>query len=211
MKSYIPVLLSFLVTTSAIPTSLDKRQNLNAAAYNAVPVVADAAAPMGDAPAASFSYSPSSAASAAAAAATESVTVIAASQPVSSPTPIPISDVCQPRSPGAGPTVSNPDTADAFTSFAQFSSDATNAQVPLGYTRILTASNSAAQDSTYMMYQLFSSYDTAGCAALCTSNRGCNSFNICKYVIGCFRSPMLLSMTLACELTLLQTMNVVRA
>jgi len=168
----------------ALATPVRKRQNIDFAAYDAVPVLPDIAAPAGDVPPAQVTYAPSVVASAAAAAATEAVIIGGADAAVSAVSKRSVAEVvkrnaCDPRAAGNGPTAV-PDTPQGFQAYSAFSGKATGAVTPVGYQSIVTSGNAAAQDSTYMTYKMMSSYDPNACATFCQSQQGCNSFNICK-------------------------------
>ncbi|KAL0464983.1 hypothetical protein QR685DRAFT_539543 [Neurospora intermedia] len=84
-----------------------------------------------------------------------------------------------------GPKVS-PDIPEAFTSYADFATAATDAvkaaNVPFGYAAVpnFVNLNAVAQDKSYITYtsSKLTSYDPKKCAAICDATAGCTSFNI---------------------------------
>ncbi|KAJ4418303.1 hypothetical protein N0V85_001503 [Neurospora sp. IMI 360204] len=85
-----------------------------------------------------------------------------------------------------GPQVSNPDTPEAFTSYADFATAATDAtkaaNVPSGYAVVPNFVNlkAVAKDKSYITYtsSKLTTYDPKKCAAICDTLAGCTSFNI---------------------------------
>ncbi|KAK3351749.1 hypothetical protein B0H65DRAFT_132905 [Neurospora tetraspora] len=85
-----------------------------------------------------------------------------------------------------GPHVSSPDTPEAFTSYADFATAATDAtkaaNVPSGYAVVPNFVNlkAVAKDKSYITYtsSKLSFYDPKKCAAICDTMAGCTSFNI---------------------------------
>lgn len=92
---------------------------------------------------------------------------------------------CDPRTSGIP---NNPDvdgqTDTVFQGYSGFktASAAANNVVP-GFTTVVSGSNYAASDSTYMGYQMVKSYSPSQCAAACNSMSGCQSFNICMFLV----------------------------
>jgi len=181
---YIATTMMALVGLSLATPIVQKRQNIDFAAYDAIPDLPDVAAPAGDSKPAIVTYAPSAVASAAAQAMTATTGAIAAAVTDVNKRSVNVlarrSSVCSANTPGAGDVVNNPDTAAAFQAFSNFGNNATQAVVPVGYKRVVTNGTGAASDSTYMTYKMMSSYDTAGCMTFCQSQQGCNSFNICR-------------------------------
>lgn len=186
---YLPVVVAALVGLSSA-TPLQKRQDIDFDAYEAVPQLPDVAAPAGDVQAAAATYTASVVAEAAAAAATSGADETA----LNSGSDAYVDGVskrslgglykrsaCATRTPGTGPAVHSPDTASAFQAYPAFSAAATASPVPVGYNLVVSDALAAAQDPTYMTYTILSSYNVATCEAFCQANQGCNSFNICKY------------------------------
>jgi len=184
MKYISLAIVAFTGLSLATPV-VQKRQNIDFAAYNAIPDLPDVAAPAGDPAPAKATYVASVVAEVAADAAVAATVVGSGSAAAVTNLNVKRSlnkrQACDPRTPGSGPAVNNPDTPEAFQAYAAFSTAASGAGVPVGYQRIITNGLAAAQDSTYMTYTMMSTYDTAGCAAFCQAHQGCNSFNLCKY------------------------------
>jgi hypothetical protein len=162
-------------------------------AYDAIPDVADAAAPFGDPSTSSVTYNPTVVASA-----ISSMVATATGAVITSyPTDISARDIslvkrgsCQPEPPGNYPNVPAPDTASNFLDFSPILALAENATTPADYALAPGFINleAAAQSPTYMTYisSDLTSYDPAVCAAACDSILGCISFNICKCPITAF-------------------------
>jgi hypothetical protein len=75
------------------------------------------------------------------------------------------------------------DTSDNFSSNSAFSTAASNAPTPSGWT--LAYSNQAGSSEGvygYQGYSVLETYDTTLCAARCDAIVGCSSFNICKHL-----------------------------
>lgn len=176
--------ISAALASLALASPLQKRQDIDFAAYDAIPVLPDVAAPAGDVAPAQITYAPSAVASAAAAAATEATQIGSGADAVvsaiskRSAVELVKRNACDARAAGNGPTAV-PDTPEGFKSYAAFTGNATKASTPVGYQSIVTNSNAAAQDATYLTYTMMSSYDPKACAAFCQSQQGCNSFNLC--------------------------------
>ncbi|CAD0105748.1 unnamed protein product [Aureobasidium uvarum] len=85
---------------------------------------------------------------------------------------------------GAGP-VPTPDTASAFLALSAFSSSASSAPTPSGYSNAFTNLRGSSQAYGYMGYDVLSSYDTNKCAQKCSAKSGCLAFNICKCLWFC--------------------------
>ena len=85
---------------------------------------------------------------------------------------------------GAGP-VPTPDTASAFLALSAFSSSASSAPTPSGYTNAFRNLQGSSQAYGYMGYDVLSSYDTNKCAQKCNAKSGCLAFNICKCLWFC--------------------------
>ena len=180
MKHFVFAAVAFAALSLANP--IDKRQDIDFAAYNAVPTMADLAAPAGNAAPTTVTYDASSVASAAAAAATSagSVGVSTGSNAVVSKHANRKRSACSVQMAGIGPTVRSPDTADAFQRYDAFARNAKTVSTPVGYRRVVTNALASAQDSTYLTYTMLSAYDPTACATFCQRISGCNSFNICE-------------------------------
>ncbi|KAF2085164.1 hypothetical protein K490DRAFT_47488 [Saccharata proteae CBS 121410] len=70
------------------------------------------------------------------------------------------------------------DAPEAFTTDAVFSSMATAAAVPTGYTQAFSARTAAIQEVGYRGVYTYNTYDVSSCASLCTADPLCQSFNI---------------------------------
>lgn len=165
--------LTFLLALSNA-SPLERRQDIDFSAYEAIPELPDVAAPVGDVVQSTATYDRTSVASAAAAAATAaselgSVAVLAKRD-----------SACTTQKAGTGPAVSNPDTAAAFQSYTVFSDKANSVTTPPGYNKLSGNGLAAASDSTYLTYTILSAYDPTACATFCQGIQGCNSFNICQ-------------------------------
>jgi hypothetical protein len=160
--AYSATLLGF-----ALATPVAEPQDIDFAAYNAIPMATPVSAPVGVVPD-SNPYDPATAAAAAAAAAAGDLTKRGS---------------CAAQPAGNFPTVS-PDTVAAFEANPEFTAIADAATTPAGY--FLSAGyqnlNASASDPTYLTYisSQLTCYDTVACAAACTKMAGCISFNICK-------------------------------
>jgi len=179
--------LQSLLCGLALATPVQKRQDLDLDAYEALaPAIVDVAPPVGDAaPQSTVTYNPTAVASVAAAAVTQN--------------PEPASDdsldivtvakrdvTCTTRT-FNGPQVTTPaDTPDAFVGYQPFA-DAANtaaeaANVPSGYAVVpgfvnLAATAQAPGYLTYVSSKL-TSYNPSQCAAICETMAGCIAFNI---------------------------------
>lgn len=175
MKSTILSFATLLVLSSA--ARIHKRQDLDFAAYNAVPELPDVAAPAGDQQNNSITrtYDATSVAQAAVAAVTAAPTILSGA--------ISRRADCAAAQAGTGPVVNQPDTPAAFQAYAAFGNNAISAVTPFGYNVIYKNGTASAQDSTYITYTMLNSYDVGSCAAFCQANAGCNSFNICTSLI----------------------------
>lgn len=80
---------------------------------------------------------------------------------------------------GAGPATS-PDTDSAFLANTVYSSAATHAPIPTGYSVAWTNAQAAYSGASYLTYKTLDSYDPNVCASFCASVNGCAAFNICK-------------------------------
>jgi len=173
----------------ALAGPIQKRQNIDFAAYNAIPSLPDVAAPIGDPVPAVVPDNLVSAAAQAAAAAVTNVAAATVTGSVAAVTNVPTRRspdegllkraACAAQAAGGGPSVSNPDTATAFTAYPAFGLAATSATTPAGYAAIVVNATASASDPTYLSYMMLSTYDVASCAAFCGSKQACNSFNIC--------------------------------
>lgn len=160
---------------------LDRRQDIDFDAYNAVPTLTDVGAPMGDpTPTSTTTYDASSVQSSAAAAITSAAASDDSDDSDDSTNLIQKRTACATNSPGTGPVVNSPDTPAAFQSYSAFAAAASNAVTPAAFTQVAVNSLGSAQDATYMTYKTLATYDPSLCAAFCEHNAGCNSFNICK-------------------------------
>jgi len=161
----------------ASSSPLQKRQDIDFAAYEAQPTLADVAAPAGyPSVTPTASYNAAAVASTAAADVTTALTVSAA---------IAVSSglekrqqACSTNPSGAGPTAS-PDTPAGFQSNSIISADAAAATAPVGYVEVAQNALGAAQDATYLTYTLLNSYNATLCADFCQDTDGCNTFNLC--------------------------------
>ncbi|TKX18179.1 PAN domain-containing protein 13 [Elsinoe australis] len=87
-------------------------------------------------------------------------------------------DPCAPQPDAFGPNITNPDTVDNWMSQASFQNAALNAVTPDGWVRTFNNMNGSTSASSYMGLWTLKSYDPSQCAAICTNNTGCTSFNI---------------------------------
>jgi hypothetical protein len=85
---------------------------------------------------------------------------------------------CKTQPPGAGPTVHNPDTPEAFLAYDYFKAQAVAAPTPGGYYNAFTNLQASNNAYGYMGYTLLNEYSTQACAAKCDAISGCASFNI---------------------------------
>lgn len=83
----------------------------------------------------------------------------------------------QPSVANNAPTYS-PDSAAQFAMETSFGAVASAAPTPSGYTRAFVNQQGSSQAYGYMGFDYLSSYDTAACAAKCTSIKGCVAINI---------------------------------
>lgn len=84
-----------------------------------------------------------------------------------------------PLATGAGP-LTTPDTAAAFEANPVYSSIASNAPIPTGYTQVFVNADGSSSDYAYLGYTTLKSYDTNSCAQQCNAITDCFSINICK-------------------------------
>ena len=84
---------------------------------------------------------------------------------------------CDPQPTESGP-VPSPDTDAAFLAYSVFSSAATGATTPLGYSNTFKDLHASSSAYGYMGMTTLSSYDTAQCAAYCDAIDGCFGINI---------------------------------
>lgn len=169
------ILLTVLVGLAAATPIMEKRQDIDFDAYNAIGDSPDVGAPAGNT-ATVDTYNPTSIISAAVSAATDFDT--GSEAVVSKRAP------CDPRPPGNFPPVTSPDDSpSSFLAFADFPNYALNAPTPTGYSLVsgFQNLNAAAKDPTYLTYTTnLTTYDPSVCAAWCTAKEQCKSFNICK-------------------------------
>jgi len=178
MKYTAAVVAALAHLTLASP--VQKRQDFDFAAYKAVPTLADIAAPAGNPSPSPVTYDASAVATVAAAAATTAATI----EPVATGAAIKKRDACSPNAPGTGPSVTTPDdSASAFQSYSAFIAAATGAATPVGYKNVLLNGLGSAQDATYMTYTMMSEYNPTTCAEFCQAHQGCNTFNICEFLM----------------------------
>jgi len=175
-------LASLAVSSPVAEHVVEKRQNIDFAAYNAVPVLPAVAAPAGDAAPQSATYNPTVVASSAASAATDnssSIVVVEKRWPASG---------CTTRSYN-GPKIAGPtDSPDAFKAWPAFAAAASAAAadpaIPSGYALVpdFVNLNGSVEDSHYLTYTTegIFAYEPEICAARCNDIAGCNAFNICK-------------------------------
>lgn len=76
-----------------------------------------------------------------------------------------------------------PDTVAAFSTNTAFSAIASAAAAPPGYNIAWMNGNASNQADGYMGYIAIASYNTTRCAEHCAKTSGCNSFNICAYLL----------------------------
>ena len=88
-----------------------------------------------------------------------------------------INDVCAVQPAGSGPAPGK-STPAAFQKFGTFSTLCTSAATPSGYQRTFHNQLAATQGAGYMGLYGLTSYDTAGCGALCSGSAGCVGFNV---------------------------------
>lgn len=190
MRVFSLCLAGVVSLSSALPH--DKRQDIDFAAYNAIPEIPDIAAPIGITDTTnSTTYDKAQVAQAAVSAVTDAGGAMA---PVSARDNLQYIEsratqqtaniferaaACSSNPAGTGP-ISDPDTDTGFQRSSVYSSTSSQAATPVGYERIVTSGLAAAQDSTYLTYKVLSSYSPAACAAACQGIQGCNSFNVCE-------------------------------
>jgi len=181
-------IVAVAIAQLTLSSPVQKRQDIDFAAYNAIPTLADIAAPVGAPTPSPITYDASAVATIAAEAATTATTIAPVTTAAAA---IKKRDACSSNPPGTGPAVTSPDdSASAFQSYSAFSAAATSAVTPVGYQKVLTNGLGAAQDATYMTYTMMSSYDPNTCAEFCQAHQGCNTFNICQcqhFLISCAR------------------------
>lgn len=86
---------------------------------------------------------------------------------------------CAPQPTGvAAYAVGSPDTASAFAAAASFSSIASAASTPSGYSNTFVNLNASNSAYGYLGYTTLSTYDTNSCATKCNAINGCMSFNL---------------------------------
>ncbi|KAF2171165.1 hypothetical protein M409DRAFT_50643 [Zasmidium cellare ATCC 36951] len=86
-------------------------------------------------------------------------------------------DACDPQWLGHGP-IPTPDTAEAFVSYASFSSAALAAPTPTGYTNTFKDLNAMNNALGYMGFTLLDTYDVTACSQKCDAIDGCAAFNV---------------------------------
>lgn len=162
------ILIASLATAS--PT-VKRRQTINFDTYDTVPVIPDVAAPAGDVAPQPVTYDAAEVAQIAAA------DIIDSSSSTGAEAAVVGRDLaskfqkrvaCAARTPGSGPAVSSPD--DSPKSFQQspaFNNAALGAKTPVGYDRVVLNALVSAQDPTYMIYKMLTSYDPLAYATFC--------------------------------------------
>lgn len=86
-------------------------------------------------------------------------------------------DDCAPQPDGYGP-VPSPDTPAGFLAYSAWSTDATTAQTPAGYTQVFQNANASVVGPSYLALLTMQTYDPAQCAAYCDCTSTCTSFNV---------------------------------
>lgn len=86
-------------------------------------------------------------------------------------------EACQAQTLGSGPQPSR-DTTEAFLNYSVFADAANSATTPDQYALAYKNLSASSNGYSYMGYTTLKTYDTVGCAALCTKTSGCNAFNI---------------------------------
>jgi hypothetical protein len=170
MKTSAVFSFALLGLTLAAPVA--EPQDIDFDAYEAIPIAPDLTAPISLVTAPVTEYDADAAASSAVDSATDAVNPDLSKR-----------GSCLAQSPGNYPAIS-PDTDDAFLNNPTIASIANAATAPPGYFLAAGYKNlkASASNPSYITYisSPLSSYDTAQCAAYCTSLTGCSSFNICK-------------------------------
>lgn len=87
-------------------------------------------------------------------------------------------DACSPLPTGVASIAAN-QTVNDFMANEQIIDAAISALTPDGYEQVFQNMNGSTNAYYYLGYTLLDSYDTASCAAKCSSTKLCQSFNIC--------------------------------
>ncbi|KAJ9156450.1 hypothetical protein NKR23_g1366 [Pleurostoma richardsiae] len=90
---------------------------------------------------------------------------------------LPLGPKCCPQPPGWGP-IPTDDTADGFRGLADLHTAATGAATPPGYTLVAQDLDASVEGISLEGIALLQAYDTTACAAICSANVFCGSFNI---------------------------------